>query len=121
MGVDYSAVSGYGFLIDPNEDSISELAERAGYQYEEDEFDESEFIDWLCAQYGVHYVTAGSAYDGNVCYLIGNGRSINVYWFEESEMYVQEIKPELTEKLEAMMLSLGLTKKIAYYTGLYIW
>lgn len=134
MGVDYRAVSGYGFILSDWNDSVADIAERAGFDFDphnqyddvedaKDDFDPYEFYEWLCQKYGVTFATAGNAYDGDVYALIGVSQSSDLFGFEEASKYLIEVSidDELNSKLERMLSDLGLEKKIGYYTGLYIY
>lgn len=124
MGVDYAAVSGYGFVLDPEEDDILGIATRAGYKspYDDGDDDPYELIEWLCHQYGVQFVTGGSAYSDEVVYLIGDVESTDVFGLEEVTSLKVLSDSIITEsKLNKMLSDLGIQKKIAHYSGLYVY
>ena len=123
MGVDYSAVAGYGFVI--ADCDIPDVAER--FNYMEFAFDDGEthyideieyydFLEWLAASTGLNYVTAGDAYSGSLFYLFGLVSSINIFGLEE-------IDPRLIEcdrsKVDEVAAKWGFEPH--FYAGLYIW
>lgn len=123
MGVDYSAVAGYGFVI--ADCDIPDVAER--FNYMEFAFDDGEthyideieyydFLEWLAASTGLNYVTAGDAYSGQLFYLFGSVSSINIFGLEE-------IDPRLLEfdrsKVDEVAAKWGFEPH--FYAGLYIW
>ena len=123
MGVDYSAVAGYGFVI--ADCDIPDVVER--FNYMEFAFDDGEthyideieyydFLEWLAASTGLNYVTAGDAYSGQLFYLFGLVSSINIFGLEE-------IDPRLLEfdrsKVDEVAAKWGFEPH--FYAGLYIW
>ena len=123
MGVDYSAVAGYGFVI--ADCDIPDVAERLNYMefafddgktHYIDEIEHDDFLEWFAASTGLNYVTAGNAYSGSLFYLFGLVSSINIFGLEE-------IDPRLLEfdrsKVDEVAAKWGFEPH--FYAGLYIW
>lgn len=69
MGVDYRATSGYGFAIP--EEEIEELAERVGYEVENDwGIDAYDFGDWLTRNNSLAYEHVGNIMGGEDIFLL---------------------------------------------------
>lgn len=119
MGVDYAAVSGYGFVLDPEEDDVEGMAKSLGYNEDESYY---EAVDWLCQQYGVQFVSAGNAYSNETVYLIGDVEFTDVFGLAEVTSIKVLSDSIITEsKLNKMLSDLGIQKKIAHYSGLYVY
>jgi hypothetical protein len=122
MGVEYSAVSGYGFVLDDINDDIEGIAKFAGFPVDA-LFDSYSFYEWLSKKYNVNFAYAGDAYDGSIYVLIGAVTVSNLYGFEDVDFGLSEIESsaELNAELRRMLDDLGIDKKIGYYTGMYVY
>ena len=142
MGVDYSHSAGYGIVLSQEDgDDFVAMAIKAkvkpyGYDsfdqfmaevMDEDERndaydDDYEIVDALSRKYGLSYLVAGSSYSGELCFLLGDGHSDNNFWFEEINSVPNPINiAEIEAKLERFMIEMGISKKIAYYSGMHVY
>lgn len=117
MGVYYSAVSGYGFVLSHETDDLEQIAKNVGLDYT-DEYDLAEAI---CSKYGLKYAMAGDSMSGDICILIGNVQSIGIYGLAETPMPRKfDQDAELLTKLNNAIRGIGVPKEIAFYTGMHI-
>ena len=123
MGVDYSAVAGYGFVI--ADCDIPDVVERLNYMefafddgetHYIDEIEYDDFLEWLAASTGLNYVTAGDAYSGPLLYLFGLVSSINIFGLEEIDLRSLEFDKSKVDEVAAKW---GFEPH--FYAGLYIW
>lgn len=114
MGVDYSAVSGYGIVLSPIE--VVEWATLAG----NDEEYAYEAADYLCSKYNLNHVVAGSAYTGEEEFLIGECTGVDKFGFVESDGFAF-ITNECYPRLKAMMQDIGKTKPVGFYSGMHVY
>jgi len=120
MGVDYSASSGYGFVL-TSDDDWEAMAEKLGVAYEDDDYD---ILEALCSKYQVDYATAGDSYSGEVQYLIGDVRTTHIYDFESSDftfLTKDDFDTSLHLKLKDILSILGLDRDVKFYTGLHVY
>lgn len=122
MGVEYSAVSGYGFMFDVANDNIEDIANIAGYKTPSWGFGAYEFVEWLCTKYELNYGVAGDAYGGEEFFLIGVGiYGSDIYGLQEFTPVALEIAQGATEKIQRVLDDLELSdKKIAFYSGMHV-
>ena len=122
MGVDYSAVAGYGFII--ADCDIPDVVER--FNYMEFAFDDGEthyideieyydFLEWFAASTGLNYVTASDAYSGQLFYLFGAVSSIDIFGLEEVDLKLIECD---RNKVDEVAAKWGFEPH--FYAGLYI-
>jgi hypothetical protein len=120
MGVYYKAVSGYGIVLDINQYDFKELSHKVGFEYDDDYFDDYDFVEYLCKQFDLNYSPAGNAYnDGGVIWLIGDTRSIDTYGLVELRP-LTDIDDTCRPKVEELVKALDVDLKIGYYSGLYV-
>ena len=120
MGIDYSASSGYGFVL-KNDEDWEAMAGKLGVAYEGDDY---EVLEALCSKYQVDYATAGDSYSGEVQYLIGDVRTSHIYDFQESDfMFLKkdDFNVDMFLKLEEILSTLELDRDIKFYTGLHVY
>lgn len=123
MGVDYSAVAGYGFII--ADCDIPDVVERFNYMefafddgktHSIDEIEYYDFLEWFAASTGLNYVTAGNAYSGQMFNLFGLVSSINFFGLEEIDLKLIERD---RSKVDEVAAKWGFEPH--FYAGLYIW
>ena len=121
MGVDYSAVAGYGFVI--ADCDIPDVAERLNYMefafddgktHYIDEIEHDDFLEWFAASTGLNYVIAGDEYSGQLLYLFGSVSSINSFGLEEIDLRSLD-----KSKVDEVAAKWGFEPH--FYAGLYIW
>jgi hypothetical protein len=114
MGVEYQAGSGYGFVLDPD-DNFERLAKLLGVEPDEGPY---EVVEALCKKYGLDFVCAGDGYAGYVSFLIGDTFVIDNYNFKE--MSHTSVVSDLRYKIFDTLRDLGLNKPVGYYVGMHV-
>lgn len=146
MGVTYTHSAGYGIVVErdcitdellrvieyhPDDGDLNSLDafhaaadERYGGDlceaWENEDGDTYEVVAFICRKYGLNFATAGSHYDGEICYLVGDASSDHNFWFEESSMFTQFNIDETEKRLYRFMSDIGKTFKIGFYSGMSI-
>lgn len=124
MGIDYSAVSGFGFVLSHEEDDLEQIAKNVGFvsKYDDQDYlDEYELAEWIASKYGLDYVMAGDAMSGDTCILIGETQSTDIYGLAETPMPKKfDQSAELLTNLKNAIRDMGVPKVIAFYAGMYI-
>lgn len=124
MGIDYAAVSGFGFVLSHETDDLEEIAKNIGFvdKYEQGYTDEYELAEFICSKYGLEYAVAGDSMSGDTCVLIGNVQSVDVYGLAETPMPKRFDKDaELLTKLNNAIRGIGVPKEVAFYAGMHIY